>query len=208
MEIRDNSLHVDGYVNAVCRDSKPIYDFFMGDFFIEQISEGAFADSLGRNSDVKMLFNHDETRELAENGQNMQLYEDAIGLRVHAEISDPEVVEAAKEGYITGWSFGFTNPVSTWEETKPFARRYINKLDLLEVSILTVEPAYYATTAEFRTADGSSKAREIRNATEKFEMNEEKAASQHSDVGKVEEETKSVPDYSALQKKIEILSKF
>ena len=207
MEIRDNSLVVDGYVNAVCRDSKPIFDLYLDNFFIEQIKEGTFAESLGRNPDVKMLFNHNDERELAKNGVNMQLHEDAIGLRVHAEIQDAEVVQAAKNGDIQGWSFGFMNPISDWQEDKPYMRRFIKKLDLVEVSILTVEPAYYATTAEFRSND---KAMQIRSINEKFEIDEQASSAEETrsdDVEQNEVEGVSTLDYSALLKKIDLIEK-
>lgn len=193
VEVRSNSIVVDGYVNAVARDSYPIYS--QRKKFIEQINQGTFADALKRNSKVRMLFNHDNNREIGMNGKNVQLVEDNIGLRVHATIDDAEVIEAAKNGELRGWSFGFRNPVSKWVEDEPYDRRYIESLDLIEVSLLTKQPAYRATTVEVRGEEEV----ELRDADATVE------------VSAIEEEQKQedakVPDYSALQKKINLIEK-
>ena len=75
IEIRGNQVILDGYVNAVCRDSKPLLS--PQGLFVEQIKEGVFQRALSKAQDVKLLFNHDEKRELGSivNG-NLQLFED------------------------------------------------------------------------------------------------------------------------------------
>ena len=50
-----------------------------------------------------------------------------------------------------GWSFGFLTNRDTWEKVNDnLQRRYLTDIDLLEVSLLTVEPAYSGCLAEVR----------------------------------------------------------
>ena len=106
VEIRSSKVIIDGYVNAVGRDSRPIRDRITGERFVEQIVPGAFKRALERN-EVKLLLNHDENRVLGSTETNLTLYEDEIGLRAHAEVDDAEVVEKARLKKLRGWSFGF-----------------------------------------------------------------------------------------------------
>lgn len=149
IEIRNNKVILDGYVNAVCRDSKPLLS--PQGLFVEQIKEGVFQRALDRAEDVKILFNHDKNRELGsiKNG-NLQLFEDSIGLRAIAEIDDPEIIEKAGNNELKGWSFGFYSNKDTWEHSEPYQRRFIEDMDLLEVSILDKTPAYNGTSVEAR----------------------------------------------------------
>ncbi|NFA43373.1 HK97 family phage prohead protease [Clostridium botulinum] len=149
IEIRSNKVILDGYVNAVCRDSKPL--MCPRGLFVEQIKEGVFTRALERATDVKLLFNHKGSRQLGSIKQgNLQLFEDNIGLRAIAEIEDPEVMDKAKSGLLQGWSFGFIKNSDKWEESEPYQRRYVEDMELLEVSILDKTPAYNGTSVEAR----------------------------------------------------------
>ena len=53
INIREDSVELEGYVNAVERNSKPLMSR-MGKF-IERIKKGAFARALKRNDDVHVL---------------------------------------------------------------------------------------------------------------------------------------------------------
>ena len=78
--------------------------------FIERICKGAFQRALRRNDNIRILLNHDWNRDLGGTKDgNLELCEDAIGLRVRATITDKEVVDKAKRGDLVGWSFGFTD---------------------------------------------------------------------------------------------------
>ena len=164
IEIRSDSVKLSGYVNAVERRSavlpQRVCRTAPGDF-AEVIRSGTFAESLRRNAHVDLRFNHERTIDTA-----VELREDNIGLHAEATISDMEIVNAARGGKLTGWSFGFTNPKEEWSEPddKGIYTRSISGLDLVEVSILTKRPAYPATSVEVR--DG--------NATEyEYRQNEE-----------------------------------
>lgn len=149
IEIRNDRVILDGYVNAVCRDSKPLMS--PQGLFVEQIKDGVFQRALDRAEDVKILYNHDEKRELGsiKNG-NLQLFEDSIGLRAIAEITDNEVIGKAKAGQLKGWSFGFYSNRDIWENSEPYRRRFVEDIDLIEVSILDKTPAYNGTSVEAR----------------------------------------------------------
>lgn len=149
MEIRNNSVVLDGYVNVHTRDSRELPS--PRGKFVEQIMPKAFADSLQRRAEVDLLFNHRSDRKLGSTGDNLQLFEDAIGLRAICTVNDPEVVEKAKRNELRGWSFGFIATEQRWEEAdNGLQRRFVNGLDLLEVSILDCTPAYVSTTIEAR----------------------------------------------------------
>ena len=146
ISIRNDSVEITGYVNAIERDSKTLWSR-MGQF-IERVKKGAFGRALERNKDVKILLNHDEKRELGSTGKgNLELKEDNIGLHARAIITDKEVIEKARNGELVGWSFGFYDRDVVKRMIDGIMHRDINDLDLDEVSILdnTKSPAYEGT---------------------------------------------------------------
>ncbi len=150
IEIRGNQVMLDGYVNAVGRDSRVLPS--PKGKFIEQIKPKTFQRALERADNVDLLFNHQKNRKLGSTKEgNLELYEDNIGLRAIATVSDDEVIKKAKNGELRGWSFGFYTNKDSWEEGPDgIQRRYLEDIDLLEVSILDKTPAYIATTIEQR----------------------------------------------------------
>lgn len=158
--IRSDSVEVEGYVNAVERDSKVLYDRQMGKF-IERISAGAFRRALEKNNNVLVLLNHNPERVLGSQQQgNLELEEDAIGLRARAVISDPETINDARNGNLVGWSFGFNDVPDGVERTMEgdIPLRKVNDMDLLEVSILNRSkiPAYDGTLIITRDTEGDT----------------------------------------------------
>ena len=152
VEIRNDSVLIDGYVNAVGRDSKPIP--CINGKFIEQIEPKAFDKALSKAENVDLLLNHDENRKLGSTKDGaLELFEDNIGLRAICTITDKDVIEKAKKGEFRGWSFGFAVDKDRWEDTnKGYQRRYVEDLELFEVSILDnrKNPAYAGTSIEMR----------------------------------------------------------
>ena len=154
VNIRADEVEIEGYVNAIERDSKPLWSR-VGQF-IERICKGAFKKALKRNDDVHILLNHDWNRDLGSTKKgNLELEEDNIGLRVRACISDPEVVKKARSGDLVGWSFGFSDRdvVNSIRDGMP--HRAVKDLDLAEVSILDrrKSPAYEGTLITARAED-------------------------------------------------------
>lgn len=158
IQIRADSVTIEGYVNAVERASKPL-NSRLGRF-VEKICAGAFNRALGRAEDVRILLNHDWSRDLGgiKDG-NLELEEDNIGLHARATITDPEVIKDARNGDLVGWSFGFddVNVEETRDEETGLPFRKVKDLNLAEVSLLNrrKSPAYVGTLVNVRD-DGST----------------------------------------------------
>ena len=152
INVRADSVEIEGYVNAVERNSKTLRDR-VGEF-VERICKGAFKKALKRNDDVHILLNHDWNRDLGSTKQgNLELTEDNIGLRAVATITDKEVVEKAKRGDLVGWSFGFTDRDVENTVERNIPTRIVKDLNLFEVSILDRRktPAYDGTLIATRS---------------------------------------------------------
>ncbi len=148
MEIRvkEDSVEITGYVNAIERNSKPLMSR-VGQF-IERICKGAFKKALKRNDDVHILLNHDWSRDLGSTKKgNLELEEDNIGLHAKATITDPDVIQKARNGELVGWSFGFQDRDVENTLERGIPHRAVKDLDLAEVSILDKRktPAYDGT---------------------------------------------------------------
>ncbi len=150
VEIRSDGIHLDGYVNAVDRDSRLLPS--AEGSFIERISPGTFKEALERAENVDLLVDH--SRKIGSTQENnLKLFEDTIGLRAQCIVNDSEVIQKAKEKKLRGWSFGFIARNQRAEKTASGTnRRIIDKLDLLEVSIIDDKmiPCYAGTSIEER----------------------------------------------------------
>lgn len=180
LEIRNNALHISGYVNAVERESRRLPARMCGrakSDFTEKISAGAFGRALQRAPEIRLMYNHSRDIGGTADG-SLKLSEDNIGLKAEAVITDGEVISAAKRGELRGWSFGFTNAKDRWEDSGDgLQRRTLDDFDLKEVSVLSVTPAYIGTSVELRgedisetetrSADDPGKAPEIHDNTAK-----------------------------------------
>lgn len=155
IEIRNDSVLLDGYVNAVGRDSKPIIT--ADGKCVEQIEPRAFQNALNRAKNVNLLLNHDASRKLGSTAEkNLELFEDNIGLRAVCTVTDTEVIQKAREKKLKGWSFGmYANKARLEERADDIPRRHVEDLDLFEVSIIDdkLSPCYVGTSIEQR-ADG------------------------------------------------------
>jgi HK97 family phage prohead protease len=153
--IRSDSVELEGYVNSIERKSKPLWSR-IGQF-VERICKGAFKRALERNDNVRIMLNH--TKDIGgQKDGNLELYEDSIGLHARATITDPEVIDKAKEGRLVGWSFGFYDrEVEQKRDENGYPLRDVIDLDLEEVSILDdrTTPAYDGTLVSVRSDDKS-----------------------------------------------------
>lgn len=162
IEYRGNAVRIYGYVNAVERDSKTLRN--AEGAFVERAETGVFSRALERAPNVELRFNHCRAIGSVAEG-NLKLREDAVGLFADAEVTDPEVVKEARAGRLTGWSFGFTDNAPCYEDGE-VRHRTLRDIDLLEVSILTLEPAYIATTIEARSQGKDQELRALADAPE------------------------------------------
>ena len=153
MEVRisDDSVEVDGYVNAIERKSNPLTSRIGK--FVERIKKGAFKRAIDRNDNIRILLNHNWDRDLGGTKDgNLKLTEDNIGLRARAKISDPEVIKKARDGDLVGWSFGFADRDVDTHDEDGITTRDVKDLDLYEVSLLdrSRTPAYDGTLVSVR----------------------------------------------------------
>lgn len=153
VEVRNNKAHISGYVNAVGRDSRPI-PTPAGGVFVEMIEPGTFAEALTRAQNVDILLNHDSNRRLGRTSDgSLELREDNIGLYAEFETADAEVVTAARNGTLRGWSFGmFVDEEEIEQRAEKPPRRHVRKMDLFEVSLIDSRmlPCYAGTSVECR----------------------------------------------------------
>lgn len=158
IEIRNNSVLIDGYVNAVARDSHIMLDD-NGERFIEQIKPKVFQRAIEKSDDITCLLNHEDDRVLGSTKQgNIELFEDNIGLRAICKISDSEIIEKAKNEKLRGWSFGFEDLKHSEELIKDdkgndsLKRRFVEDMNLFEISIIDEKriPCYVGTSIQTR----------------------------------------------------------
>lgn len=153
IQIRADSVVIEGYVNAVERPSKPLISRFGQ--FIEKICAGAFGRAIKRNDNIRILLNHNPERDLGGTGTGeLELTEDAIGLHARAVITDADVIKDARNNNLVGWSFGFMDrAVDIMQDNETgLPLRAVRDLDLEEVSLLNREktPAYNGTLVNVR----------------------------------------------------------
>ena len=161
IEIRaDNTALITGYVNVAGRESRVLRD--ASGPFVEVVKPGTFTKALEKNP-VGLMFNHRQA--LGSTEDVLELKEDNIGLYARALVHDSDIVEKAKAGQLTGWSFGFFVDKDEWKIKEDGMRlRTLEDIDLAEVSILDMTPAYIATSIEMRGEQESLK--EFRNISE------------------------------------------
>lgn len=219
INIREDHVEIEGYVNAIERKSKPLMSR-IGQF-IERICKGAFQKALKRNNDVHILLNHDWSRDLGSTKKgNLELEEDSIGLKARACITDKDVIQKARNGDLVGWSFGFTDREVENSTEKGMPLREVKDLDLYEVSILDRSkiPAYDGTLITARSENNDMQFRGedfiddnvevIEEAKEEEKPQEEAATETREEV--VEEDrskqqeniVEKIIDYSAYEKMI------
>lgn len=156
IRIKNDSVEVEGYVNAIERYSKPLKSR-MGRF-IERICKGAFKRAIEKNDNIRLLLNHDWNKDLGGTKDgNLELIEDNIGLKARATIKDPEVIKKARNGDLVGWSFGFDDVPDGVEQSveQGYPTREVKDLNLYEVSLLdrTRTPAYDGTLVTVRSEE-------------------------------------------------------
>lgn len=199
INIREDAVELEGYVNAVERNSKPLMSR-MGKF-IERIKKGAFARALKRNDDVHVLLNHDWQRDLGSTKQgNLELAEDNIGLRAKCTITDKDVMEMAKRGDLVGWSFGFYDRDVKNGVENGMLTREVNDLDLEEVSILdrSKVPAYDGTLIMARSEDSEDRIF-VSDVFDANDVSRETPETREDKADDVSRETKQEIDYSKYE---------
>lgn len=163
VEVRSDGVHISGYVNVPGRASRPVIT--PRGKVIETIEQGAFKNALAKIGDeLRMLMDHNSARQLASVADGtLTAREDAIGLYAEATVTDPEVIAAAKNHELRGWSFNMRNVQDELEQrAEGLPLRKVKAFDMSEISlILHAVPCYSATSVEVR-ADGTDADTELR----------------------------------------------
>lgn len=151
-ELRADGLHISGYVNVPGRQSRPVMT--KRGKVIEVIEQRAFQKAIDSAKEgVRMLLDHNPDRVLASTAdKSLKAFEDEIGLRAEAIVTDPEVIAGAKAGKLRGWSFNMRNIVDVIEERAgELPLRHVQSFDMDEITLVMYRnPCYSATSIEVR----------------------------------------------------------
>lgn len=195
IEVRSDCIILDGYVNAVGRDSRVITT--PNGKFVEQIAPGTFKKAIERATNIVLLLNHKKDRKLGSTEeQTVELFEDNIGLRAICTVRDKEVMEKGKQNKLKGWSFGMhvLNEAKMEERAEGVPRRHVTEIELEEISIIDDQmvPVYFGTSVEVRAEE------DVLTETRSTEF-----------VAKVQDDSKvgSHVDYSDYESRIQKLKK-
>ena len=150
IEIRSDGAHISGYVNATEKKSRPVMT--PHGRVIEVIEPRAFERAINRAGNITLTVDHTDQVYADTEHRTLELREDAIGLHADALVSDPAVIDLARQGRIRGWSFGMAN---VQDELEPRADdlplRHVKDLDLDHVTlVVNKSPVYSATSVEVR----------------------------------------------------------
>jgi uncharacterized protein len=127
--------------------------------FTERIAPGAFGKSLRqRTKDVRLYVNHNSDMVLAsKRSGTLRLSEDAVGLRVEADLPDTTAARDLRAlmqaGVVSTMSFGFTVPRGGDKWNGDGSERVLTGINLHEVSVVTGFPAYPQTEAAVRSLE-------------------------------------------------------
>ncbi len=206
IEIRSDSVVLSGYVNVTARESR-ILPSPTGRF-VEEILPKTFERALNSTDNVDLLFNHDKNHKLGSTQEgNLDLFEDNIGLRATATVTDPTVMDKAKKGELRGWSFAFQSIRDSWRDLDTgIKKRSVEELRLFEVSVLDKTPAYSGTSIEARGEEEIlNEKRVIEDSSEIVDMAEIKTENS-TETKKQEERTTPEPwYYEQLQLEAQLL---
>ena len=183
-EIRADGLHISGYVNVPGRESRPVIT--PRGKVIEIIEQRAFQKALEKVDNVDLKLDHERKIASTKEG-TLKAYEDEVGLRAEAVITDEEVIKGAKAGKLKGWSFNMRKVVDEIEErTGKLPIRRVKDFIMTEITLaMRKTPVYSSTSIELRAEEEE----EIEVRTYDSEVT-------------VTDLTKDKPDYSEFENKI------
>lgn len=151
-EIRADGLHISGYVNVPGRESRPVIT--PRGKVIEVIEQRAFQRALQKVDNIDLKIDHERTIASTKEG-TLKAYEDEIGLRAEAVVTDEEVIQGAKAGKLKGWSFNMLKVVDEIEERAgKLPLRRVKDFLMTEITLaLKKIPIYSATSIEIRAEE-------------------------------------------------------
>lgn len=178
----DDSIKVVGHAAVFEQETN------IGDWFREKISRGAFTEAISRDN-VPFLINHDGLPLARNKSGTLRLSEDAIGLRIEAELDaqDPDVqriVPKMKRGDLNKMSFAFRAKRQEWidGEDGELDLRVIHEAELFDVSIVT-SPAFEGTDIGLRSFEKHKEEKKAKEDAEREEKRRNFQAAQRRKMG-------------------------
>lgn len=131
--------------------------------YIEVLKRGCFSETLSSSADndVVALINHDDDAPVGRlSAGTLALSEDSKGLAFSLNLPNTtranDLKVSVARGDVTGCSFGFVCPDSTYTEAPDgTVTRSVNVVDLIEVSVGVTFPAYPQTSMALRSLPDS-----------------------------------------------------
>ena len=197
LQFRNNSLELEGYINVTERESELLHD--KEGKFIEVVQRGCWSKAI-ENKKIDLLYNHNQDRKLGDTSGNLYLEEDNIGLKFKAFITDVDIIEKAKKGLLRACSFGFIPVRQMKKIVEGVEHRYLKEIELFEVSLLDIAPAYSGCSINIR-----SKEKEIEYDVRVIELEELTEKPQQEEISQFEED-KSTEEIKAGGAQEEIIN--
>lgn len=208
LNFRSNGLELEGYINVTERPSEILRD--KDGQFIEVVKRGCWKRALSSNKTIDLLYNHNPNRKIGDNKTNLELMEDSIGLKFRALISDPDIIAKAKEGKLKNCSFGFIPKRTSKEFIGGIEHRNLYEIELYEVSLLDIPPAYSGCSIYKRDLEGSTEEYETRSIALEVveEVTEEKIKEAIEELEEVTEEVEESTEEPTKINHIDVLKQW
>lgn len=208
LNFRSNGLELEGYINVTERPSEILSD--KDGQFIEVVKRGCWKRALSSNKTIDLLYNHNPNRKIGDNKTNLELMEDSIGLKFRALISDPDIIAKAKEGKLKNCSFGFVPKRTSKEFIGGIEHRNLYEIELYEVSLLDIPPAYSGCSIYKRDLEGSTEEYETRSIALEVveEVTEEKIKEAIEELEEVTEEVEESTEEPTKINHIDVLKQW
>ncbi|XZM50710.1 HK97 family phage prohead protease [Clostridium perfringens] len=208
LNFRSNGLELEGYINVTERPSEILSD--KDGKFIEVVKRGCWKRALSSNKTIDLLYNHNPNRKIGDNKTNLELMEDSIGLKFRALIDDPDIIAKAKEGKLKNCSFGFIPKRTSKEFIGGIEHRNLYEIELYEVSLLDIPPAYSGCSIYKRDLEGSTEEYETRSIALEVveEVTEEKIKEAIEELEEVTEEVEESTEEPTKINHIDVLKQW
>jgi len=149
LQIKDNRvlLKINDY-----RDSKMLTDI-KGNKFIESVPREVWEEAIKENGDIKVHYNHQNLIDIAKDVKFI-IKDDGVYAEIILQDGTNTMYKDIKKNPSKyGVSFGFKAIKDSFTKIGEYYKRVIEKMELLEISILDIEPAYKNTLVEARQKD-------------------------------------------------------
>lgn len=120
--------------------------------FREQIDKTVWMKAIEKVQNLKVFYNHQNKINLAKE-VSLRAEEDGVYADITLFENARGLYDAIKNGQATGMSFGFRALKDSWEQFGNFVKRSIEDMELFEISILDVAPAYNGTQVYTRAVE-------------------------------------------------------